>query len=101
MYALKGSRQANVGAVVHDQRDPVAQRTPQFARMAQHLARVAHLVAVLNQSGAAVGQIAGVLHNGGGGAQGSGKAGNIDDGVQLRKIHIHHGGTETRSSFQG
>src|SRR5580698_10113211 len=55
--------------------------------MTQHLPRGANLVAVLDQSSSARGEVFRVIHDGVSGAQGSGKAGNINNGVQLGQIH--------------
>ena len=83
MHSVVIGGNADVGAVVHDQSDAFAQRTPEFASVAQHFARGADLVAILNESGASSGDFAGILHDGSSGAQRRSKTGNINDGVEL------------------
>ena len=79
---------ADVGAIVHDQRDSVVEHMPDFAGMGQHLARRADFVAILNERRAAGGKIARVVDHRGRGAQRRSKAGDIKDGVKLGKIHL-------------
>ena len=53
MYAVEPRRQAQVGTVIHDQFDGIAQATFQFPGLLEHLTGVAGLVAVLQQGDAA------------------------------------------------
>ena len=83
MYAFEFGSDADVGAVVHDQRHAFAERVAKLASMAQHLARGANLVAILNEGRTAGGEFPGIVHDGTRGAQRRSKTGNINDGVEL------------------
>jgi hypothetical protein len=52
MEAVEASRQAQVGAVVHDELDAWSEPRPEFASLGEHLPGVARLVAVLEQCAA-------------------------------------------------
>ena len=82
MHAFESGGDADIGTVVHDQSHAVAQRQAEFAGMAQHLACRADLVAILNESCAAGGELAGVVDDSSRGTQGRGEAGNINDSVE-------------------
>jgi hypothetical protein len=58
MYAIEARRQAEVGAVVHDQAYLAAERPPQFSRVAQHLPATARLIPVLDERRSAFDQLA-------------------------------------------
>src|SRR5581483_3826080 len=85
--AVISGSQTDVGSIVHDQAYVLSQGAPKLAGVAEHLARAAYLVAVLDEGCAPSEQIARVLHDGRGSAQRRRKAGDIDDGVQLGKFH--------------
>ncbi len=90
MHALVASGDAEVGAVVHDQRYLVAQRLADVAGMAQHLARVAGFVAILEQRHAPRSQVARIIHDSSGGAERRGETGDIEDGVEPGKVHVRN-----------
>ncbi len=81
--AVEIGSHADVGAIVHDQGHIIAQRAADLARVGQHLAGGAHLISVLQQGHASGGEVAGIVHNGRGGAQRRREAGHIQDGVKL------------------
>ena len=101
VYAVEIGSNADVGAIVHDQGHAIAQRTANLARVAQHLARGAHLVSILQQGHASGGEVACIVHDGSGGAQRRREAGHVEDGVKLGQSKLlRHGVELLRSLFR-
>jgi len=83
MHSIKASRQAKVGAVVHDELDCWAEARPEFASFVERLASVAGFVAVLHQRAADGGEFLGGNEYGIGARETVG----VEDGVQARREH--------------
>ncbi len=83
VHALVTGSDADVGAIVHDQGHAIAQHAANFAGMAKHLARITHLVAILQPSHAAGGKFTSVVDDGSESAQRRRETGDVEDGVQL------------------
>src|ERR1022692_2564037 len=49
MQPVKASRQAEVGAIVHDELDACSETRPKFASLVEHSPSVSRLVAILEQ----------------------------------------------------
>ena len=83
MHTLVTGGDADVGAIVHDEGDVIAEDSAQFAGMAEHLAGVAYFVAILQQGHASGHEVTGIVRNGRGGAQRRREKSDVEDGVQL------------------
>jgi len=81
VQAVEIGGQADIGAVIHDELDACAEARSQFASVAEHLASIVGLVAILQQGAAGGGKFLGRAEQ----FASVGKAGSVKNRIQAWK----------------
>jgi hypothetical protein len=82
MHPIIVSSEAQVGPIVHDERDIPSQDTANFTRMAQHPARIAIFVAILEKRHSPGGQVHSEISHCRRCATSRREAGHVEDGIK-------------------
>ena len=85
--AIGLSCQTQIRVIIHDQCCAIARNAAKLAPDAQHAVGRRNLVAILNEGSAGIHQLAGESQDCSYGIRLCGEAGEIDDGVELGKLH--------------